>query len=32
MDCLVMGNYMLDKRDQLKFTEEADWKSEFKLD
>lgn len=32
MDCLVMGNYMLDKRDQPKFTEEADWKTEFKLD
>ena len=29
---LVMGNYMLDKRDQPKFTEEADWKTEFKLD
>ena len=23
---------MLDKRDQPKFTEEADWKTEFKLD
>jgi len=32
MDYLVMGNYMLDKRDQPKFTEEVDWKSEFKLD
>ena len=32
MDYLVMGNYMLDKRDQPKFTEEADWKTEFKLD
>ena len=32
MDYLIMGNYMLDKRDQPKFTEEADWKSEFKLD
>ena len=32
MDYLVMGNYLLDKRDQPKFTEEADWKTEFKLD
>jgi carbamoyltransferase len=32
MDYLVMGNYMLDKRDQPKFTEEGDWKTEFKLD
>jgi carbamoyltransferase len=32
MDYLVMGNYMLDKRDQPKFTEEVDWKTEFKLD
>jgi hypothetical protein len=28
---LVMGNYMLDKRDQPKFTETADWKTEFRL-
>jgi len=32
MDCLVMGNYMLDKRDQPKFTDTANWKTEFKLD
>jgi len=32
MDYLVMGNYMLDKRDQPKVTEETDWKSEFKID
>ena len=32
MDYLVMGNYMLDKRDQPKFTDTADWKTEFKLD
>jgi carbamoyltransferase len=32
MDYLVMGNYMLDKRDQPKFTDTVDWKTEFKLD
>jgi hypothetical protein len=32
MDYLVMGNYMLDKGDQPKFTDTADWKTEFKLD
>ena len=32
MDYLVIGNYMLDKRDQPKFTDTADWKTEFKLD
>ena len=28
----VYNLVMLDKRDQPKFTEEADWKTEFKLD
>jgi len=32
VDYLVMGNYMLDKCDQPKFTETAEWKTEFKLD
>lgn len=32
MDYLVMGNYLLDKQNQPAFTEEADWKTEFKLD
>jgi len=32
MDYLVMGNYFLDKNDQPAFTEDTDWKAEFKLD
>jgi carbamoyltransferase len=32
MDYLVMGDYLLDKKEQPKFTEDVDWKSEFKLD
>jgi carbamoyltransferase len=32
MDYLVMGNYLLDKKDQPKLAENNDWKSEFKLD
>lgn len=32
MDYLVMGNYLLDKREQPKFHEAADWRTEFKLD
>jgi carbamoyltransferase len=32
MDCLVMGSYILDKQEQPKFAETADWKTEFKLD
>jgi carbamoyltransferase len=32
MDYLVMGNYVLDKRDQSPFTERTDWKNEFELD
>jgi carbamoyltransferase len=32
MDYLVIGNYFLDKEKQAKFVEDADWKTEFKLD
>lgn len=32
MDYLVLGNYLLDKRDQPKLTETEDWRSKFKLD
>lgn len=32
MDYLVMGDYVLDKNDQPKFLEDADWKTEFRLD
>jgi carbamoyltransferase len=32
MDYLVMGNYLLAKQDQPKFSKEGDWKREFKLD
>ena len=32
MDFLVMGNFLLDKRDQKKFEEKEDWKKEFELD
>lgn len=32
MDCLVMGNYLLDKQDQPKLAENGDWKTQFKLD
>jgi carbamoyltransferase len=32
MDYLVMGDYMLDKKDQPKFSETADWRAEFTLD
>jgi carbamoyltransferase len=32
MDCLVLGNYVLDKKDQPKLTETGDWRTEFKLD
>ncbi len=32
MDFLVLENYLLDKKDQPKFEEKMDWKSEFKLD
>jgi carbamoyltransferase len=32
MDCLVMGDFVLDKGQQPKFQEEGDWRAEFKLD
>lgn len=32
MDFLVLGNYLLDKREQPKMADTADWRSEFKLD
>jgi carbamoyltransferase len=32
MDFLVLGNYVLDKREQGKLAETGDWRSEFKLD
>ena len=32
MDYLVIGNYLLVKQDQPKFSGEGDWKREFKLD
>jgi carbamoyltransferase len=32
MDYLVIGDFLLDKREQPKFIETDDWKAEFKLD
>ena len=32
MDFLVMGNHLLDKKDQPKLAETEDWRSQFKLD
>ena len=32
MDFLVVGNYLLDKKDQPALPESGDWRSEFKLD
>jgi carbamoyltransferase len=32
MDYLVLGDYMLDKKDQPALSETADWRKEFKLD
>lgn len=32
MDYLVMGNYVLNKKDQPKLAESGDWRQEFKLD
>jgi carbamoyltransferase len=32
MDYLVMGNYLVDKKDQPKFDDQTDWRTEFKLD
>jgi carbamoyltransferase len=32
MDYLVMGNFIIPKKDQPAWTEKADWKNEFELD
>ena len=32
MDFLVLGNYVLDKKDQPAVADESDWRAEFKLD
>jgi carbamoyltransferase len=32
MDFLVLGNYVLDKKDQPAVRDKADWRAEFKLD
>lgn len=32
MDYLVLGNFLLDKRDQKPLTNKADWQEEFELD
>jgi carbamoyltransferase len=32
MDFLVVGDYLLDKREQPRLSEEGDWRTEFKLD
>ena len=32
MDYLIMGNYLLDKKDQKPLAEDSNWKSEFELD
>jgi carbamoyltransferase len=32
MDYLVVGNYLLDKREQPALSETGDWRTEFKLD
>ena len=32
MDYLVLGNFLLDKKEQTSFDEEKDWKEEFELD
>jgi carbamoyltransferase len=32
MDCLVVGDYLLDKADQPAFADQDDWRSEFTLD
>ena len=32
MDYLIMGNYLLDKRNQKLLTKDTDWQSEFELD
>jgi carbamoyltransferase len=32
IDYLIMGNYLLDKKDQKELKEDKDWQKEFKLD
>lgn len=32
MDCLVVGNYLFDKKDQPGLAADTDWRAEFKLD
>ncbi|VAX18793.1 Nodulation protein nolO, partial [hydrothermal vent metagenome] len=32
MDYLVIGSFLMDKKDQPEFTENGDWKKEFELD
>ena len=32
MDCLVLGDYLLDKKEQPPLPETKDWRTEFKLD
>jgi carbamoyltransferase len=32
MDYLVLGDYVLDKKDQPKLIEDADWLAQFQLD
>jgi carbamoyltransferase len=32
MDYLILGNYLVDKRDQKKLEGDTDWKNEFELD
>jgi hypothetical protein len=32
MDYLVMGGFLLDKREQKELRKDADWKREFELD
>ena len=32
MDYLVLGNYLLDKKEQPEFKEDKDWREEFELD
>ena len=32
MDYLIIGNYLLDKRDQKQLVGDSDWQSEFELD
>ena len=32
MDYLVMGNYLIDKKEQKRLIKDSDWKSEFELD